>query len=169
MGENPASNRAPELKLQVQTASGYTIELDLLTDKALSRFGKSTTDVRSVDWSDHFSDSVYTELGLASSHHPLIGSGSTMLGFQDGKVGEMSDIFYQDYNEARNHFRGLPHWNHERRYSMPDGSIQWDKRLRELTLSTRPIGLKYPLGAPTEPASSRRCLGYRELEETMGP
>ena len=128
MGENPASNRAPELKLQVQTASGYTIELDLLTDKALSRFGKSTTDVRSVDWSDHFSDSVYTELGLASSHHPLIGSGSTMLGFQDGKVGEMSDIFYQDYNEARNHFRGLPHWNHERRYSMPDGSIQWDKR-----------------------------------------
>jgi hypothetical protein len=107
-----------DLKIQILTAKGYESEIDLLTDDVLKPFGKTKTDVQSVGWTDHFNDSVYTELGLAGTGHPLIGSGSATLSFCDGKVGELSDIFYQDFDEAKDHYGGKIHWNHERRYMM---------------------------------------------------
>ena len=69
------------MRIQIVTAKGYRNEIDLLSDEVLRPFGKTKKDVWSVRWSDHFSDSVYTELDLASPRHPLIGSGSATMCF----------------------------------------------------------------------------------------
>jgi hypothetical protein len=114
----PKSQRDLELKIQILTANGYVSEIDLLSDEALKPFERTKMDVRAVEWTDHLSDSLYMELGLAGPGHPLIGSGTATVRFRDGKEGELSDIFYQDFNEAKDHYGGKMHWNHERRYMM---------------------------------------------------
>lgn len=112
----------PNLKIEIRTATGFQIEYDLVSDNYLRTFGKSVDDIKDVRWADHFPGSIYTELGLAGPHHPLIGSGSGHFCFKDGSCGEVSEIFYQDFNEKNDHFAGKEHWNHERRYAMTSWS-----------------------------------------------
>ncbi|MGD0422988.1 MAG: hypothetical protein ABSA92_05970 [Candidatus Bathyarchaeia archaeon] len=156
----------PEMRIQIVTAKGYRNEIDLLSDEVLRPFGKTKKDVWSVRWSDHFSDSVYTELDLASPRHPLIGSGSATMCFRGGEVGEMSDIFYQDYNDAHNHFAGKPHWNHERRYKMDGQNHTMRSIPREHTLLIGHLGFRYLRLALMEPFFSRRCLGFQKSEHS---
>jgi hypothetical protein len=114
------------LRVRIRTERGFDKEYDLLEDKILARFQKKREDVKSVTWSDNIGGSLYTELGVASPYHPLIGSGSASIEFRDGTYTRICDVFYQDFNQKRTHYDGLPHWNHERRFEMPS-RVEWDK------------------------------------------
>jgi hypothetical protein len=105
---------------------GFDKEYDLLEDKILARFQKKREDVKSVTWSDNIGGSLYTELGVASLNHPLIGSGSACIDFRDGSYIRICDVFYQDFNQKMTHYDGLHHWNHERRFEM-QGGVEWDR------------------------------------------
>lgn len=89
---------------------------DLVTDENLARFGKVQSDIRSVTYSEHYPGDPYTELGLAGPAHPVIGSGSALVSFNDGSSATICDVFYEDLNPKRDHCNGQPHWNLERRF-----------------------------------------------------
>lgn len=158
----------PELRIQIVTASGYSREIDLLSDEVLAPFGKNKKDVQCVRSTNHFSGSVYTELELAGPHHPLIGSGSAAVRFRSGEMGEISDIFYQDYKEAGSHCDGKPHWNHQRRYMMEGWPKPcYEKQPGEPTSSIGHLGSKCLRRVLMEPASLRRCHGFRRAETLL--
>jgi len=101
---------------------------ELVTAENLARFGKTANDVQSVTYSEYYPGNPYTELNLAGTAHPIIGSGSALVGFKDGSSAAISDIFYEDLNPNRDHCNGQPHWNLERRFEYDKWSEpQFDK------------------------------------------
>jgi hypothetical protein len=64
----------------------------------------------------------YEEVNVARCSHPCEGSIGFFINTKDSRY-LVEDIFYYDYNLKKNHYNGLPHWNHERRLS--DGTQTW--------------------------------------------
>lgn len=89
---------------------------ELLTDENIKMFDKSRQDIASVEYRQYYPAYPYTEAGVAWKGHPLVGSGSAIVHFNDGTKATISDVFYQDPNLMQNHSEGLPHWNKERRF-----------------------------------------------------
>lgn len=117
------------LRIGVYTPTVGPEYWELLSDANLRMFGMSCQDIAKVEYRQHYPGWPYVEIGVASNRHPLIGSGSAIVYFTDGTRATICDIFYQDLNLSGrpDHFNGLPHWNHERRF-MYDGVWQEARR-----------------------------------------
>jgi type IV secretory pathway VirB9-like protein len=68
----------------------------------------------------------YEEFNVARCSHPCEGSIGFYVDTQDGHSYLTEETFFYDYNLRQNHFQGLPHWNHERRFD--DGNRIWNQR-----------------------------------------
>lgn len=92
---------------------------NLVSPENLKVLGKNPKDIVRVTYGDSFRDQPYLEADVAwSPYHPLIGSGSVCIAFNDGTNGYIDDIFCQDSNPKQNHANGMPHWNHDRRWHL---------------------------------------------------
>jgi hypothetical protein len=89
----------------------------LVSPENLQVLGKSSKDITKVTYADYFPGSSYLEADVAwSSDHPLIGSGSACIVFNDNSSAYIDNIFCQDCNPKKNHAKGMPHWNHDGRW-----------------------------------------------------
>ncbi len=90
----------------------------------LRSFKLSQEDIKSVSLAYYaLSNYPYEEVNVARCSHPCEGSIGCYINTHDGHQYLTEEIFYYDYNPDRNHFEGLPHWNHERRLN--DGNRTW--------------------------------------------
>jgi hypothetical protein len=111
------SGSRPSVRVGFRTPKVGPIWGQLITDANLSRFGRTVNEIHSITYSEHYpGGKPYTELGLAGAAHPIVGSGSVWVKFNDGSRATISEIFYQDYNPNADHCNGKPHWNREQRF-----------------------------------------------------
>lgn len=93
-----------------------THEIELLTEKHLSRFPVKPNDIKNVSANFAVPGDLYEEPGVARLAHPCAGSACAV--FQDtyGNQYSIDYIVYYDSNPRQSHEGGLPHWNTELRY-----------------------------------------------------
>lgn len=88
------------------------------TISVLDAFKLSSIDVVNVSLAYiALSNYPYEEVNVARCSHPCEGSIGVYIDTTDGQRYLSEDIFYYDFNLKKNHYEGLPHWNHERRLS----------------------------------------------------
>ena len=99
-------------------------EYNLLNEDYLNRIGiTDSNDIKSVTPFFAFPEKPYTEEGIASNHHPCIGSGGAEIETIDGKRALIEEIFYYDYGHNSGEYEGIPHYNKEGRFTDINGNI----------------------------------------------
>jgi len=99
-------------------------EYNLLNEDYLNRVGISdTNNIKSVTPFFAFPEKLYTEEGIASNHHPCIGSGGAEIETNDGKRALIEEIFYFDYGHKNGEYKGIAHYNKEGRFTDTAGKV----------------------------------------------
>jgi len=102
---------------------------NLLNYKNLKKVGVKFEDIEKIETFFDVPGRLYTEPGVASETHPCSGSIGVWLYTKDNKIASIQDIFYYDKNPKKGHHKGLPHWNHERRYIDTKGTVKVSRRI----------------------------------------
>ena len=107
----------------------WSVSYNLLDKKHLDYLGIDGKCIRNTDMMGAIPTHLYTEKGVASIGHPLVGSMCLFIDTCDGKKYSIDDIWYYDYNIRKMHYDGKEHWNHETRYvDVTYGKvIEWTK------------------------------------------
>ena len=95
--------------------------IDLLNPENLNRLGIKGEEIEKVDAFFSIPGKHYEEPGVAGPWHLCTGSIGAEVLLNDGRTFGIHEIFYYDENPQQNHYNGLPHWNHERRFVTPSG------------------------------------------------
>ena len=106
-----------KIKVGWKTADGLVGSNELLIDKNLNNIGTlSSKEIKKADSFFAFPGSLYTEEGVARPEHPCCGSAGVNIITHDGRTASIQDIFYHDEGHKSGKYKGIPHWNRERRY-----------------------------------------------------
>lgn len=110
-----------KFKIGWKTADGLVGSNELLTDRNLNTIGLSSKEIKKADPFFAFPGPLYTEEGVARSEHPCCGSAGVNIITHDGRTASIQDIFYHDQGHKSGQYRGIPHWNRQRRYINTQG------------------------------------------------
>ena len=110
-----------------KTSNGETGTWNLLSPENLRRVGKKKwRDIKLIDTFFHTPGGLYIEPGISKTR-PYGGSFGVWIYTATQSASIQSKINY-DYNEKKDHYCGLHHWNHDNRFIDVHGNVIDDIR-----------------------------------------
>jgi len=100
-------------KVQLATEQTSCSEIDLIDDDHLRPFGIKAQQIRNVSACYDVPGYLYEEIGEAKATHPCAGSVCMIFSDTHGQLCSTDVIAYYDFNPAKKHAEGKPHWNVE--------------------------------------------------------
>ena len=110
--------------LKWETSDARNGNHNLLNPTYLAQAGISdTNEIAEISPYFAFPKKPYTEEGIASDHHPIMGSGGVHITTKDGRQAQIEELFYYDYGHKSGKYKDVPHYNVECRFISTDDIV----------------------------------------------
>lgn len=134
---------------------------NLLKDDYLDKVGiKNTSEIKEVRPFFAFHEHPYTEEGIASNFHPLVGSGGAEIETYDGETALIEEIYYYDYGHKSGDLKDTSHYNIEGRFTHIDGKKSRTSDIEDHVIQPATEYIDLCLVAPSGHKRVQRISGW---------
>ena len=136
-------------------------EYDLLNDDYLNRVGiDDTGKIKSVKPFFAFPEKPYTEAGVASNFHPLMGSGGVEIETVEGDTALIEELFYFDYGHKNGDLKDTRHYNKEGRFTHISGKVQKTRDVDDHVIENPTDHMNITLTTPSGSKQTQKISGW---------